>query len=202
MARAAVLQRFLEQVSNAIEESGPAPPAVALANKIFNAAGRSIGQDAPAGGPAAPQLPVSRWLERGLDNALDHGGQIARIAETLACVTPRLQWFQRPSSPTDDPRFSEHHANAELFGPRGLEQREDIRIGISVLAPATRYPDHQHPPEEIYSVMSRGEWRCDQSDWYEPGIGSTVHHTPNVMHAMRSTDEPLLAVWCLWLGDN
>jgi hypothetical protein len=39
------------------------------------------------------------------------------------------------------------------------------------MAPNTRYPDHRHPPEEIYVVLSGGQWRQASGPWYEPGIG-------------------------------
>jgi quercetin dioxygenase-like cupin family protein len=61
-----------------------------------------------------------------------------------------------------------------------------------------RYPDHRHPPEEIYIAMSRGEWRQASNPWHEPGIGNLVYNPPNIVHAMRSADQPLLAVWFLW----
>jgi hypothetical protein len=30
-----------------------------------------------------------------------------------------------------------------------------------------------------------------------PGVGGIVHNPPGIIHAMRSIDEPLLAVWIL-----
>ena len=67
----------------------------------------------------------------------------------------------------------------------------------SRVAPRVRYPDHQHPPEEIYVVMSEGEWRQENHPWFSPGAGGIVHNPPDIVHAMRSADAPLLAIWCL-----
>ena len=64
-----------------------------------------------------------------------------------------------------------------------------------------RYVDHQHPPEEIYIVMSDGEWYREGTGWYVPGAGGTVYHPPHVVHAMRAGAVPLLAVWLLWMED-
>jgi hypothetical protein len=61
---------------------------------------------------------------------------------------------------------------------------------------------HRHPPEELYAVLSPGSWRQDAKPWHEPGLGGVVYNHPNVVHAMRSTEAPLLAVWCLWTGPH
>jgi hypothetical protein len=66
------------------------------------------------------------------------------------------------------------------------------------MAPHVRYPDHNHPPEEVYLVLSPGWFQHGDSSWSEPGIGGTFHNVPNIKHAMASGDAPLLALWCLW----
>ena len=92
------------------------------------------------------------------------------------------------------------HANATIVDPEGLEIRRDAWISVSLMAPHMRYPDHRHPPEEIYVVLSDGQWRQASDPWHEPGIGGLVYNPPNVVHAMRSTERPLLALWFLWTG--
>ena len=89
-------------------------------------------------------------------------------------------------------------ANATITGPEGLEIRRDVWIGVSLMAPHTRYSDQRHPPEEIYVVLSDGQWCQASGPWHEPGIGGLVYNPPNVAHAMRSTERPLLALWFLW----
>ena len=54
--------------------------------------------------------------------------------------------------------------------------------------------------EEIYLVLSAGQWFNHAAGWYTPGAGGAVHHPPAIVHAMRAGPAPLLAVWCLWLG--
>jgi quercetin dioxygenase-like cupin family protein len=87
-----------------------------------------------------------------------------------------------------------------IVGPGGLESRDDVWVGASVMAPHVRYPDHQHLPEEVYLVMSPGEFRQGDAPWFEPGVGGTFYNPPNIVHAMRSGESPLLAIWCLWVG--
>ena len=33
-----------------------------------------------------------------------------------------------------------------------------------------------------------------------PGPGGLIYNDPNVLHAMRTEAQPLLAIWSLWMG--
>jgi quercetin dioxygenase-like cupin family protein len=122
------------------------------------------------------------------------------LADAFEAIEPRLSWQVRPGSEALGQPFLNTHANAAIAGPEGLELRHDVRIGVSLMAPHTQYPDHRHPPEEIYVVLSGGRWRQANNPWHEPGIGGLVYNPPNIVHAMRAAEWPLLALWFLWTG--
>ena len=84
-----------------------------------------------------------------------------------------------------------------IIGDGGLEARQDLRMGASLLAPNTFYPNHQHPPEEVYIALTPGHWRQEAGPWREPGIGGLVYNPPNIIHAMQSDTSALLAIWML-----
>ena len=84
-----------------------------------------------------------------------------------------------------------------LVGPGGFEEREDVMVGVSLVAPHVTYPDHSHPPEEVYLVLSEGEWWNTAMGWVHPGPGGLVYNPPGITHAMRAGDAPLLALWFL-----
>lgn len=42
---------------------------------------------------------------------------------------------------------------------------------------------------------------CSTFPGRQPGLGGVVHHSSGVIHAMRSVDVPLLALWFLWTSD-
>jgi hypothetical protein len=84
-----------------------------------------------------------------------------------------------------------------IVGPAGLEHRTDAWLGVSLLAPHVRYPDHNHGPEETYLVASEGEFRQLDNEWFSPGRAGSFFNPPNIKHAMRSGDRPLLAFWAL-----
>ena len=71
---------------------------------------------------------------------------------------------------------------------------------MSLVAPDVVYPRHRHPPEELYVVLSSGRWQQNDEPWFARGSGELVHNPPNIWHAMRAGDVPLLVIWCLWMG--
>lgn len=86
-----------------------------------------------------------------------------------------------------------------ILGPAGLENRTDVWLGVSLLAPHVRYTDHSHAPEETYLVLSDGQFQHGESAWLSPGVGGSSYNPPWVRHAMRSGTAPLLALWALWV---
>jgi Dimethlysulfonioproprionate lyase len=66
-----------------------------------------------------------------------------------------------------------------------------------LMAPGIAYQDHSHPPEEVYLALSRGFWRHEAGAWHEPGLGGIFYNPRGITHAMRSSCEPFLAIWCL-----
>lgn len=145
-------------------------------------------------------LATCQYLESALDDARQGPPPVAALAGAFAAISPLLGWYRRPGAAEHGASFYDGHANTMFIGPKGLEQRSDVVIGASLLAPNVEYPQHSHPPEELYVVLNAGEWYSERADWYAPGIGQTVHHPPGITHAMRSSTAPLLAIWCLWVG--
>ena len=136
---------------------------------------------------------VSQWLGPALRNA-PQTPRLAPLLRAIRHIAPELRWSPKPSA-TEEVR--ERHANAMLVGPGGWENRPDVWIGLSLLAPGLRYPDHDHAPEETYLVLSDGEFRVGTPDWFTPGPGGSFYVPPGYEHAMRSGEEPLLALWML-----
>ena len=142
-------------------------------------------------------LDACRHLAPALANAQKGSGPVAGLADAFAPLVPLLRWHVRSPEEGEDPHFRGGHANADIIGPSGLERHDEIVVGVSVLGPGVIYPDHSHPPEEIYVVMSEGEWFNEDAGWYVPGVGTVVYHRSGIVHAMCSAEEPLLAIWCL-----
>ncbi len=193
--RAPEVAAFLKALSVCFLEATAGRPAdAAFIERLLG----KLSVPARAGGPpsgrdlrARDQLALA--LE-GLRNAdLAH----RRLGQAFIEVEPLASWTQRTSHGPDAARFAAGHGNVMIVGPGGVEERDDLMAGVSLMAPGIRYPDHSHPPDELYLVLSEGEWRQNDGAWFTPGIGGTVRNPPGVVHAMRSGQTPLLAAWAL-----
>jgi len=140
---------------------------------------------------------ANRYFEQAMGSASRGPAAIVRLAAALQRLEPSLQWYRRSGDCHAESSFFEGHANALIIGATGLVSLPNIVVGVSLLAPHIAYPAHQHPPEELYFVLSPGQWRQNDGDWWEPGVGGVVYNPSNVWHAMRSDAWPLLAIWCL-----
>ena len=198
-ARESNLQSFVDAARQALARRLPPPqPAGLVAGKIFSAL-----EQAAATGKRPPQRqPVCHYLDAALATAREAGGDIGLLADAFAAIEPGLSWAPRQGAEKAGEAFAKGHANTMIVGPGGLEPREDVWIGASLMAPEVQYIDHHHPPAEVYLVLSPGSWRQGDRPWHEPGIGGTVFNTPNIVHAMKSGTAPLFAIWCLLVQDN
>lgn len=195
-SRSPVLQNVLDRLHGAIlAGTSPASPAAQAAARIFGA----LESPSAPGDQQPVRLPVSTYLDDALTTARSASPAIASTAAALAELEPSVTWARRAGAEAD-PAFADGHSNTTLVGRNGLERREDVWVGLTLMAPGTRYPDHRHPPEEVYVVLSPGEWRQEDGPWFEPGVGGIIYNPPDILHAMRSGPAPLLAAWCLWLG--
>lgn len=191
MTRQAALQTMIDSLQQAFKAAELTGPARAALDKLF----ARLETPADPGEPAGEALPVTALFAPALAAVPE---ALAPLVSALAALTPNLRWTTRKNvGPTASAGFALAHANAMLVGPNGLESREDVWIGLSLMAPNTRYPDHDHAPEEVYIVLSDGAFLQGDSDWLPRGPGDTVYNTPGIRHAMRAGDQPFLALWCL-----
>ena len=181
LAEAAILARGDEQSSSA-------------AVRVFERLTQKVGAEVAA---EPRRLPVCRFLDAAYAGMAAGASPLPELASAFSALDPRLCWERRATANPADTVFFDGHANAVLIGPRGLEQREDVWVGVSLMAPGVLYPDHSHPPEEVYFAFTAGQWWNTRMGWAEPGPGGLVYNEPGIMHAMRSGSAPLLALWLL-----
>lgn len=191
--RGAALQTMIDRLQETfvgVELSDPARAALA---KLFT----RLETPAAPGQPSGESLPVTALFATAL-TALQSRTDLQPLGAALAVLIPNLAWTtSKKVGPTASVGFPEAHANAMLIGPGSLEPRDDVWVGLSLMAPGTRYPDHDHAPEEVYLVLSDGAFLQGDSDWLPRQPGQTVYNTPGIRHAMRAGDQPFLALWCL-----
>ncbi|MCM2551544.1 transcriptional regulator [Burkholderia glumae] len=143
------------------------------------------------------RYPACDWLDLALATVTAHSAEMGAVARAIKSLEPQLGWSRRTSGSHGSPRYIEDHVHGMICGPGGAESRYDIQLGFSLMAPHTRYPDHHHPPEEAYVLLTPGEFRQQGGEWFDPGIGGGIHNEPHHVHAMRSGKTPFLAIWSL-----
>ncbi|MNE96915.1 hypothetical protein D3C80_1951920 [compost metagenome] len=69
------------------------------------------------------------------------------------------------------------------------------------LGPATHYPLHSHPADEIYyAVTGPSFWRTGDDAWSSRQAGEIIHHPSWIPHATLAADRPLVLLY-VWQGD-
>ncbi|TKT78259.1 dimethylsulfonioproprionate lyase family protein [Aquamicrobium sp. LC103] len=196
--RPIALQAFLDGARRSYLAADPDARTRACVDRVFDA----LETVHPPSGKPVERVAASRFLEDALEPARRTGGDLATLADRIRDLDPLLRWRVRSAGePTASASYAQGHANAMIVGPGALEDRPDIWVGLSLLAPDVRYPDHRHPPEEAYLVLTNGQFKHGGGDWFTPGVGGTLYNEPDMIHAMRSTtSDPLLALWCLPIG--
>jgi mannose-6-phosphate isomerase-like protein (cupin superfamily) len=193
------LQCFIDAAEAGIQaRATDFPAAMVLSARIFSAL------KAPGGtkvGSLPARLPACGHLETAFSQARNGPAPIPALTDAFAALEPELAWDRRHETDQNGGSFYDNHANAIIVGAGGLEVRNDVRIGVSLTAPGIDYPRHRHPPEELYVVLSGGKWMQNDNPLALKQSGDLVHNPPNVWHAMQAADAPLLAIWCLWVGD-
>lgn len=193
--RSESLQSFLDAARRAMAAHVTHPDASASLGRIFSAL-ETPGENSDTHGTC---LPVCSHLADATNPDNFDDPSLRHLAAAFTTLEPQLHWRHRTGDCTNAGRdFAENHANAMIVGPGGTERRSDVWIGMSLVAPHVRYPDHTHPPEETYLVLSPGQFMQGEGNWFEPGIGGTLYNPPGILHAMHSGDAPLLALWVLW----
>ncbi len=191
--RSEALQSFLDAAFAAYDQFAQAPESCRSVRQIFSALEEPGAQRSGTGS----RLPVCSHLDAALAVETDQE-PLSRLIDRFKAIEPQLEWRRRTnhdSSASDN--FEDSHANAMIIGPGGLEERRDLWFGVTLMAPNVRYPDHDHAPEEVYLVLSDGEFRQGEGAWFSPGIGGSFYNSPAIKHAMRSVDTPLFAFWVL-----
>ncbi|MBV9432355.1 MAG: hypothetical protein JO137_11090 [Hyphomicrobiales bacterium] len=154
------------------------------------------------------RLPVCEYFVEALQAATGEAGE---IAASLRLLEPLLSFVQNPNyrRAPPSPSFLVNYGYAVLAGPGdgapALVHNPDLAFGVLLLGPHTEYPAHRHPAAELYIPLSRAEWAKASGPLAEPEFvsrepGCVIHHPPNVVHATRTRETPLAALY-LWAGD-
>jgi quercetin dioxygenase-like cupin family protein len=134
------------------------------------------------------------------DKASSKAAPLADVLSTFRPLADALPWRYSYSPRADKPGLENSMAWAELVGPKAPFHSDQVCLGITVIGPHVRYPEHKHPAIEVYYVLSgTARWTAKGVTKAQPP-GTYILHPSNVVHVMETDDEPLIAAYT-WSGD-
>ncbi len=128
----------------------------------------------------------------------------ANLAAALAAVEDRLNWCLSVgySDALLGAGFMANYGWCEIVGSNGFFPGADFRLGLLLLGPNLHYKDHYHPAPELYwPLTGPSDWKRGAGGYESRSAGEIIWHKPFVMHATKTLDTPLLAVWN-WTEDT
>ena len=150
--------------------------------------------------PVVPMtLAAVRWM-----STVPPDGEAAGVdlLHSIRLAAPHMAWRQSYSEREIGAGFLDRYAWTELVGLHGPLPSDRLACGILLLGPATHYPAHFHEAEEVYVPLSGyAEWQRGDGEWRERAPGSVILHASHEPHAMRTSDDPLIAVY-VWRSAN
>ena len=151
--------------------------------------------------PPPTRLPVLRHLAQCTAETmlLD-----ADLAAAIAAVEDHLHWRQSAGY-TDavlGGGFKDNYGWCQMIGPHGFFTGDDFLLGLLMLGPNCHYRDHYHPAPELYWPLTGPvQWKKGGSDFVARAAGTTIWHKPMAIHATKTAEQPLLAIWS-WTQDT
>ena len=158
--------------------------------------------------PAASQEPEVVRRHLGDCRALARGPLAARLVAALDAEPDAVAWrlsrvYDAEPAMAD---FLSRYAVAVFFGPDRFGLRnpylsERATVGVSLQAPDTDYPAHAHAAVEVYYILAGAvDWQQGDGAWRRKRPGDFVLHQAHEPHAMRTGEDPLLALFA-WVSD-
>ncbi|MCV3766077.1 dimethylsulfoniopropionate lyase [Rhizobium sp. TRM95796] len=197
MSKAVSLESALQEFLDALRESLLAVlPAAGPSRAAFERLEKNMADRAGVSDRPHQSAPACRHLADSYAALEGANPLLTRLTRAIEAIEPSLRW-SNAIAPGQPPLLEETYAEAMIVGAGGLAESKSVEIGLSILAPNTDYPDHRHPPEELYIALSEGDWRQNADPWVTPGKGGLIYNPIGITHAMRSGDKPLFAIWSL-----
>lgn len=131
-----------------------------------------------------------------------------RVITSLKEANNIISWY--PNTTFDNPEIAIERENycANLTGKtRDMQKNpylfhsDKIISGLFLMGKNQLYPEHYHPAWETWIILSgNAKWKLEDGSWEVRRPGDYFTYTENQVHATKTEDEPLLALWA-WTGD-
>jgi mannose-6-phosphate isomerase-like protein (cupin superfamily) len=143
------------------------------------------------------RLPVCSSLSK-----LDAAPATAGLVKALVERADAIAWRQTYTAADFGPAFLDNYGWTELMGLRGPIASAHVACGFLILGPRTEYPSHAHEAEELYLPLAgTALWMRGEESFVARSPGAPIIHPSWTPHAMRTQDDPLLALY-VWRGGD
>ena len=177
------IRKFLLSVARAMRVCAEFPEHESAVSRFSEEIGTAIPKS-----PPAATITASAELRKARDT---------RLARQLLDLSNHLPWSESPRTPDMGNRIA-------LCSFNDLFNLKHHTAGLLYLDPELAYPEHNHPPPELYLTLSgTGSWRYGGSTEYRVvSAGNLLYNHPLDLHGVRSNDTPLLALFLLWHNET
>ncbi|WP_429817430.1 dimethylsulfonioproprionate lyase family protein [Ensifer sp. B1-9] len=190
--------KALKQVIRAMEDSllgqnlgvPGTLPACKMLNLLQSTGVRSVT------GFSRSELPLRAEFRKALNTLADEGPNSRFLAAALSELEDGLVWYSAKSGPFASVNFERNHAHAILGAPSKMNEGEHVLLGITIMAPYTRFPDYVVRFPRVMFPLSPGEYKSISGEWKRNQISSPLICAAGREFAMRCTSQPLLSLWC------
>jgi len=98
--------------------------------------------------------------------------------------------------------FLQQYGWIKFLGPDAYWHSDVLSSGLVLFGDHMTYPEHWHVAEELYFPISgTAQWYHEENGWKHIAPCPLIHHASNIKHSMRTSGEPLLALY-VWRGGN
>lgn len=193
-ARPEHLQQLIEAFGEILQAQNAPAMATILGSKIIDTRGftGNINIDRKP----ANRLLLTEQIEQALRMLETTSADMRRVAFALRLLVDQLDWYTDKTGPYASVNFARGHAHGLLIGPDGIEERSDVRVGVTIMAPYTRFPDHELTTSRLVLALSDGEFWSECSGWWRSQIGAAICQPVGGQFAMRCGARPFLMLWC------
>ena len=122
-----------------------------------------------------------------------HAVNDTALGERFGALAADLRW-------STSPRWDDGGRERALCVVASMFELDDVVAGLVYLDAGGEYPEHNHPPQELYlTVAGTGRWRFGgAADFVEVRPGATLYNHPKDRHAIVAGGTPLVAMYVLW----
>ncbi|MCZ7472262.1 MULTISPECIES: dimethylsulfonioproprionate lyase family protein [Rhizobium/Agrobacterium group] len=192
--RPKALKHVIRAMENSVLGQNPDVPGTLPACKMLNLL-QASGVRSVSGPRLQPEFRLRGEFNTALNSLANEGPNSQFLAAALDELEDGLVWYSAKSGPFASLNFERNHAHAVLGAPK-TDSSDKVLLGITIMAPYTRFPDYVLRLPRVMFPLSPGEYKSISGEWKSHQIGSPIVCAAGREFAMRCASQPLLSLWC------